>query len=141
MGPLRHLRSPSPAWRFALIGVLVSLPATAVLNWLPNSQATLGGSAMIVGAFIAGGLAATRSTDPGAAGLRAGFVGGVVGILTFLVTLETTAAWPVARVLFWVFAGIAILCIAPVFGLGCGYLGGWVANVVMPRSKAGPNAS
>jgi len=141
MGSSRHLPSPSPAWRFALVGVLVSLPATIVINWLPNSQATLGGSVMIVGAFIAGGIAATRSTAAGAAGLRAGFLGGVVGLLTFVVTLETTEAWPASRVFFWVFAGIAVLCIAPVFGLGCGHLGGWVANVVTPRSKAGPNAS
>src|SRR6056297_117919 len=120
--PLR-LRSLSPAWRFALIGVAASLPATAVLNWLPNSQATIGGSGMIVGAFIAGAIATTRSTDSGAAGLRAGFLGGVIGLLTFVVTIDTAAAWPVSRILFWAFAGIAVLCITPLFGLRFGCLG------------------
>lgn len=136
-----HVRSLSPAWRFALVGVLASLPATAVVNWLPDSQATIGGGTMIVGSLIAGGLAATRSTDSGAAGLRAGLLGGVVGLLTFVVTIDTTAAWPLSSVFFGVFAGVAVLCVAPVFGLGCGLLGGWVANAVAPRSNTGVDTS
>lgn len=136
-----RVRSLSPPWRFALIGVLASLPTTAVLNWLPNSYATIGGSVMIVGALIAGGIAATRSTDSGAAGLRAGFLGGVIGILTFVVAVDTTAAWPVSRVVFGVLSGIAVLCIAPVFGLGCGRLGGWMTDAIAPKSKTGANGS
>lgn len=133
--------SPSPAWRFAFVGALASLPATVVLNWLPNSQATVGGGAMVVGALIAGGLAATRSVDPGSTGLRTGFLGGVVGLSTFVVRLDTSAGWPLSRVLFWVFAGIAVLCVAPAFGLVFGRIGGWVANAVAPRSKTGVDAS
>ncbi|MDS0284476.1 DUF5518 domain-containing protein [Haloarcula onubensis] len=136
-----RIHSLSPAWRFALIGVSASLPATVVLNWLPDSQATVGGSAMIVGAFIAGGLAATRSADSGATGLRAGLLGGVIGLLTFVVTVDTTAPWPVSRVLFWGLSGIAVLCVAPLFGLGCGRLGGWVANAVISDSKTGAETS
>jgi hypothetical protein len=140
ISPLRD-HSPSPAWRVAALGVLASLPATAVLNWLPNSHATVGGSAMFVGALVAGALATTRSTDPGAAGLRAGFLGGVVSILTVVVTLDPSAAWPLSRVVFGIVAGIAILSIAPVFGLLFGCLGGWVANAVASGPTTGANAS
>lgn len=141
MGSRPRIRGLPPAWRFALIGILASLPATAVLHWLPNSQATISGSAMIVGALIAGGVAATRSADSGAAGLRAGFLGGVIGTVTFVVTVDPAAPWPVSRVVFGVFSMAAVLCIAPVFGLGCGRLGGWVANTVARASKTGANAS
>ena len=128
-----HARFLSPAWRYALIGALVSLPVTTIINWLPNSEATIGGGIMIVGALIAGSIAAIRSIEPSAAGLRAGALGGVVGVLTFIVTVGTTAAWPLSRVVFWVFAGGVILCVAPLFGLGCGRVGGWVVNTVASR--------
>jgi hypothetical protein len=140
VSPLR-VPSPSPAWRSALVGVLASLPATAVLNWLPNSQATVGGSATIVGALIAGGVAATRSTESGAAGLRAGLLGGVVSILAFVATVDASAAWPLSRVVVGGVAGIVVLCVAPVFGLMFGRLGGWVANAVAPGPETGANAS
>jgi hypothetical protein len=136
-----RVRTLPSAWRFAIIGAIASLPVAAVVNWLPNSEATIGGGIMIVGAFIAGGIAAIRSTDPDAAGLRAGFLGGVLAVLTFLVTAGTTAAWPLSRVVFFVFATVGILCIAPIFGLGCGRVGGWVANTVASRLETGANAS
>lgn len=66
---------------------------------------------MIFGGFIAGGIAALRSTDPSAAGLPASLVGGVDGVLTFVVTVVsatvsgTAAALPLPGVVFFVFAG------------------------------------
>lgn len=102
---------------------------------------------MTIGAFIAGVIAVIRSTDPDGAGLRAGFLGGVLGVLTFIVTVvstaasSTTAAWPLSRVVFFVLASGTILCIAPVFGLGFGRVGGWVANTVASRWTTGANAS
>jgi hypothetical protein len=133
--------TPSPAWRFACIGALASVPATALLNWLPNSGATVGGGAMIVGALIAGGIAATRSADSGAAGVRAGLLAGVVEILAFTVRVDPAAAWPLSRVVFWVFAGVFVLCVAPVFGLVFGRVGGWVATAVTAEPDPGANAS
>jgi hypothetical protein len=38
------IRSPSPTWRFALVSLLVSLPAMGVVNWLPNSQTGVSGT-------------------------------------------------------------------------------------------------
>lgn len=139
MVPSLGAHNPSPAWRFACIGVLASVPATAILNWLPNSGATVGGGAMIVGALIAGGIATTRSADSGAAGVRAGLLGGIFEILVFTLRVDATAAWPLSRVVFWVFAGIFVLCVAPVFGLVFGRVGGWVTTAV--RSDADPDAN
>jgi hypothetical protein len=96
---------------------------------------------MIVGALIAGGLAATRSVDSGATGLRAGFLGGVIGLATFVVRVDTLAAWPLSRVAFWIFAGIVVLCVAPAFGLIFGRIGGRLASAVAPRSKTDVDTS
>ena len=122
--------SDSGGWQLAVLGLVASLPATALLNWLPNSRATVGGGAMIVGAMIAGALAADRATDPGAAGLRAGFLGGVVAVVAFAVRLTATEPWSVSRIAFVGAAIVTVLCLSPVFGLGFGRLGGWVANSV-----------
>jgi hypothetical protein len=130
-----------PAWRFALIGALASLPVIALLNLLPNSEATVGGGIMIIGAFIAGVLAAIRSSDPSAAGLRAGFIGGVLGLLIFIVTTGTTATWSLSRVVFIVFASGLVVCVAPLFGFGFGRVGGWVANTVGSRWTTSADAS
>jgi hypothetical protein len=94
---------------------------------------------MIFGAFIAGALAALDSTDPDAAGLRAGFLGGVLAVLLFVTTVISSAVsgtmgvWPLSRVVFWVLACGLLLCVAPVFGLGFGRVGGWVGNTVASR--------
>lgn len=88
---------------------------------------------MIIGAFIAGVLAGIRSTDSGAAGLRAGFLGAVVGVLTFLFTVGTTTVWPLSRVVFFVFASGLVLGVAPIFGLVFGRVGGLIANTVSAR--------
>jgi hypothetical protein len=137
----------SSAWRFALIGALASLPVAAMIDLLPNSEATIGGGVMITGAFIAGAIATVRVTDPDAAGLRAGFLGGVLGVCSFIVTVVSTAtsgtaaAWPLSRVVFWTLAIVLVLCASPVFGLVCGHVGGWLANSVLSRLAIGPNAS
>ncbi|QFU84579.1 hypothetical protein GCU68_18335 (plasmid) [Natronorubrum aibiense] len=121
------------AWRFALIGALASLPITAILNWLPNSEASIGGGIMIFGAFIAGAIATIRSSDPNAAGLRTGFIASIIALTIFVVTVGTTATWPLPRVVFFVFASGMIVCVASLFGLGFGRVGGWVANTVVSR--------
>jgi len=60
-------------WRPAILGTIAALPATIIINWLPNSEATIGGGVMMVGSLIAGAVAANRSIKPGAAGLVVGF--------------------------------------------------------------------
>ena len=134
------------AWRFALIGAVVSLPVAAIINQLPNSEATIGGSIIVIGAFTAGVIAAVRSTNPDEAGLRAGFIGGTLAVVTLIVTIVSTAisgtmaAWPLSRVVFWIFASGLVLCLSPVFGLVFGRVGGWVTTTATSRLTGGANA-
>ncbi|MFC7130169.1 DUF5518 domain-containing protein [Haloferax chudinovii] len=133
MVSIPRFRAPSPAWNAALVGVIASIPVSTVVNWLPNSEATVGAGMMIFGAFIAGAVAAARSEDSDAAGLCAGFLGGVLELVIFAVTTGTTAAWPPSRVAFFALAGGVVLCLASMFGLGCGRIGGWVVRTVGSR--------
>jgi hypothetical protein len=145
--PSFRTRALPTAWQFALIGALASLPIAVLINWMPNSEATIGGSIMIVGAFIAGVITASRSTDADAAGVRAGSLGGVVGVATFLVTVASdvlsgsSASWPVSRVVFFGFASVLFLFVAPIFGLVFGRVGGWVANTAVSLLGTGTTAS
>jgi hypothetical protein len=98
---------------------------------------------MLFGAFLAGVIAALRSTDPAASGLRAGFIGGAVAVFTLTMRVVSTAvggtavAWPLSRIAFWVVAGGFVLCVAPVFGLACGRVGGGLADAVLTRVVTG----
>lgn len=132
-----------PSWKFALIGAVASLPVVAVLNWLPDriGEADIGGGIMILGAFIAGFSATMRSSDSSAAGLRAGFIGALVGIAVFAVTAGMTTAWSLSRVVFFVFAGALFLTLAPVFGFVLGRLGGWTATIVTTQQPQGADTS
>lgn len=130
MAPLLDVRSVPQVWQIAIFGTVASVPATVVLNWLPDSEATIGGGVMIIGAMIAGALAVSRSVDPTAAGLRAGFLGGTVAIFTFVVTEALTVAWSPSRLVFFGIAGVVILCVSPVFGLASGWVGGRVASTL-----------
>jgi hypothetical protein len=127
------------AWRFAFIGALASLPVTALVNWLPNSDANIAGGIMIFGAFIAGGIAAIRSTGPDAAGFRAGMLGGIIAILTPVVTADSPSidiliAWPSPYGLATL--AVVVLVLASMFGLVLGRTGGWAATTVTTRWTA-----
>ncbi|WP_136601459.1 DUF5518 domain-containing protein [Salinigranum halophilum] len=136
----------SAPWRYAFVGALCSLPVGALLDRLPNSSATVGGSIMLLGAFLAGVIAVLRSTDPAASGLRAGFIGGAVAVCTLAMRVVSMAAsdmaaWPLSRVAFWVVASGFVLCVAPLFGLVCGRIGGGVTNTVVSRLVSGTTES
>ncbi len=62
-------------WRAAILGTIAALPTAVIINWLPNSEASIGGGVMLFGSIIAGAIAANRSVKPSAAGLRGGFLG------------------------------------------------------------------
>lgn len=140
--PLRTRTIPS-SWRFALIGALASLPVTVIVNWLPASETNIAGGIMIFGAFISGFIAETRSTEPDVAGFRAGFIAGVMAVLIPLLaevgtSIEnTTMAWlSPSEMVFFVGASAVILCLAPIFGLVCGRVGGWAGSRVATRRTA-----
>lgn len=126
---LSNTRTPQ-LWYVSILGAIAALPATVVIDRLPNSEATVGGGVMIVGALIAGGIAATRSMDPSAAGLRAGFLGGLIAVFVFVLTEGATVAWSLNTNVFFLLAVVMVLCLSPVFGLIFGRIGGWVTNTV-----------
>ncbi|WP_172977347.1 DUF5518 domain-containing protein [Halosegnis longus] len=117
-------------WSVAILGTIAALPASIIINWLPNSEATAGAGVMIAGPMIAGAIAAKRSVEPSAAGLRAGFLGGGVAISGFIITEATAVAWSLNTIVFFLIAVGMLLCLSPVLGLISGRIGGWVANTV-----------
>ncbi|WP_161612587.1 DUF5518 domain-containing protein [Halorubrum tebenquichense] len=129
MPSARRLSSVSPSWRAAIIGVLASLPATVLINRFPNSEATVGAGAVLVGGAIAGAVA-NGPEDAGAAGARAGFLGGVTETLVFLIGEGPTVLRPRTQIPFFVFAVVMILCASPLLGWVFGRLGGRISAVV-----------
>jgi hypothetical protein len=125
-----RIRRIPQVWHVAILGTIAALPATVLINWLPNSEVTVGGGVMLVGAMIAGAVAANRSVDPSAAGLRAGFLGSVIAVSVFILTEGTTVTWSLNTIMFFLVAVVMLLCISPVFGLISGRIGGWVANTI-----------
>lgn len=117
-------------WRAAVLGTVASLPATVIINWLPNSEATAGGGAIIIGPMIAGAIAAKRSVEPDAVGLRAGFLGGIVAVSGFMLTEATSVAWSLNTTVFFLIAVVMLLCLSSVFGLIFGRIGGWAVSSV-----------
>ncbi|ESS10284.1 MAG: hypothetical protein A07HR60_02298 [uncultured archaeon A07HR60] len=81
-----RIRRIPQIWYVAILGTIAALPATILINRLPNSEATVSGGVMLVAPMIAGAVAATRSIEPGATGLRTGFLGGVIAVAVFFLT-------------------------------------------------------
>jgi len=125
-----HNRLIPQVWRVAILGMIAALPATVIINWLPNSEANIGGGVMIIGSILAGGFAATRSVDPSAAGLRTGFLGGMIALSVFILTEGMTLTRSFSTIAFSLVAVVTLLCISPVFGYISGRIGGWVASTV-----------
>lgn len=129
-----HNRSIPQVWRVAILGAIAALPATVIINWLPNSEATIGGGVMLVGSIIAGAVATNRSVEPSAAGLRAGFLGGMITVSVFIFTEGMTITWSLNMIVFFLIADVMLLCVSPVIGLISGRIGGWVANTIADSS-------
>ncbi|GAB3019290.1 DUF5518 domain-containing protein [Natronobiforma cellulositropha] len=118
------------AWRFALTGFLASLPITAVLYSPPNPIWTTGAGLVLVGPFLAGAVAATYSSDPGAAGIRAGFIGGLLTPLELFVPVFLGLTHP--KSLFTIVFTLALAVgIGLLLGLVFGYVGGWVTATAL----------
>lgn len=120
-------------WLITILGAAASIPAGVIINQFPNSEATVGGAVMIIGATIGGAIAATRAVNPGKVGLRTGLLGGVIAVLLSVPSVPTMATWPASRFVFFVFPGGAVVCIASAFGWVFGQTGGWIAGAVTVR--------
>jgi uncharacterized membrane protein YeaQ/YmgE (transglycosylase-associated protein family) len=97
---------------------------------------------MIVGALLAGAIATNWAADPAAAGVRAGLLAGVVGTAELVSTVLDTApaSWSTTGVAFVGLAVVLFLVVAPLFGLVCGRVGGWVATKVGSLPTGGTDA-
>lgn len=137
--------SVSPAWRFALIGALISVPLSVVIDRLPRSEVDFGFGILIFGTVIAGVLASRHETDSAAAGSRAGLLGAFLTIISGIVPMyEFYVLGPVpAGQLVAAIAGYSVLfpLLALIFswvGLAFGRFGGWIATLGRSDSTADP---
>jgi hypothetical protein len=127
----------APTWRYALVGGVVSMPLSLGLYWYTGMGNDFSLNMVVVGGLLAGYLAKRGSADAKSAGLRAGLVGALPGLVWIFPATVTTArslaaAWsvpPAAAVLVVVFGGI-VLGIGALAGLVGGAVGGWLAGKV-----------
>ena len=132
----------SPTWRYALAGGLASIPLTLFEYWRSGMGDHMSLSTVVVGALVAGYLAAGRVDDVAAVGLRAGLVGALPGL------------WLSAQILGWALgpveppwfrvAGIVgavvvtafLFLVSGVVGFVGGKAGGWLAGKTGRRRSA-----
>jgi hypothetical protein len=119
---LRNRNVPQP-WLITILGAAASIPAGVIINQFPNSEATVGGAVMIIGATIGGAIVATRAVNPGSRAphgalrrrhrsSRVDPIGGGDGSLASI------------QVYFLRFSGGAVVCIASAFGWVFGHIAG-----------------
>ena len=123
-------------WRYALFGIMLSLPLTLVGYWQSGSELSL--SPVLLGGILAGYLASRATGESRGVGYRVGAIGGLPGLL-FLIDLPGAMSalggpeWFVAvgTVFGVVFAGTALFVVvgfsALVGELGA-RIGSWLAT-------------
>lgn len=128
-------RRSDTAWKYALVGGLVSVPIAAGEYWLSGAGDTFPMTFVLVGGVVAGALARRRFAHPGRAGAGAGAVGGLAALGWILPALLDTAAdfaaaWstPVAGVLIAAAFGLVVLWLSALVGLLGGAIGGWLTT-------------
>ncbi|QAU14109.1 hypothetical protein EKH57_16200 [Halorubrum sp. BOL3-1] len=84
---------------------------------------------MLAGPAIAGAVA-NGPEESAAAGVRAGFLGGVIEVLVFVISEGPTILRPTSQIPFLAFAVVMILCTSPLLGWVFGRLGGRISEVV-----------
>lgn len=140
-------RSPlrvDEAWRYALVGGLVSIPLTGGLYWLSGAGNELSFNAVLLGGLLAGYLAPT-AVDSTAAGIRAGVIGSLPGL--WLLGDVLAAATALTGPTWFRVTGVGMAAVAfsgVVFGLGAlaggvgGVVGAWLARRVGHRARPAP---
>lgn len=131
----------SEAWTYGLLGGVVSMPLTVGAYWLSGMGNDFSLNLVFVGGLLAGYLVEARdvAADSDAAGLRAGVVGALPGV----VWLVSDRLLPVRGADATLPGGFeaAISALAVLFGLGFGAvvgllggaIGGWLARKVRGR--------
>jgi hypothetical protein len=103
------LDGASDAWRYGLLGGLVSVPFTAVGYWQTGSELSL--STVFLGGLLAGYLARRRSGTAAGVGVRVGLVGSlpVLWLLSDVLGAASALSGPA-----WFVAGALALTVARV---------------------------
>ncbi|QLH79626.1 DUF5518 domain-containing protein [Halosimplex rubrum] len=139
--------SLSRTWQYALVGGAVSMPLTLAVYWSSGASDHFSFNAVVVGGLIAGFLARRYAADAGAAGLRAGVIGGLAGYVWIAPAIRTSAesfadAWsfaPATGLLFVVFSAV-VLGTAAIAGLLGGVVGSWICGKVGRESPSTASA-
>lgn len=126
------------AWKYGLLGGIVSIPLTVGAYWATGMGNEFSLNLVVVGGLLVGYLAEKRDLAVGsdAVGLRAGVVGGVPGVVWLLWARFVPAG--VGSVTRPSAVEAATVLLVAVFGLGIGALvglvggaiGGWLARKV-----------
>jgi NhaP-type Na+/H+ or K+/H+ antiporter len=129
----------SETWRYALVGGIVSIPLSLGLYWYSGAGNDFSANTVVVGGLLAGYLAKRNAVDAKPAGLRAGLVGALPGLVWILprIARNGPAEWsllPIA-VFLCLFTLIA-LGIGAVAGVVGGAVGGWLFEKVENRKRA-----
>ena len=124
-------------WKYGLVGGLVSIPLTIVSSTWTGSTLDQPPTGILVGAMLAGYLAANASRRAVNAGVLAGLVGGVpasgwaVGGLVGLPE-GPIVVWsnPLSEVAFLLLVTAALIAFSMAIGAVGGFLGGWLSEKV-----------
>ena len=142
-GSVDTRRQSDTAWKYALVGGLVSVPVAAGEYWLSGAGDSFPITYALIGGVVAGILAKRRSVHAGRAGAGAGAVGGLVALGWILPALLDTAgdfaaAWstPAAGILIALVFGLAVLWMSALVGLIGGAIGGWLTTKLGGRRVA-----
>ncbi|WP_380676870.1 DUF5518 domain-containing protein [Salinigranum sp. GCM10025319] len=123
----------TPTWRYALVGGIVSMPLSLGLYWYSGMGTDFSLNMVFVGGLLAGYLAKRGSVDAKSAGLRAGVIGALPGLVWIFPGILTTARTltdsfpPTMAVSVVVFSGM-VLGIGALAGLIGGAIGGWLVE-------------
>ena len=127
-------------WRYGLLGGLGSIPLTVALSTWTSPTTGLSGNGVVVGAALAGYLAANASKEAIRAGLLAGVVGGVPFTVWTIGTLlgvpdGTVVVWsnPVPEVALLLLAAIGLTVLSMTAGVVGGLVGGWLSKTIHSR--------
>ncbi|KAB1193609.1 hypothetical protein GJR96_09180 [Haloferax sp. MBLA0076] len=130
IGP--SLKRLPDAWRYALVGGLLSLPFTVASYAQTRSELSL--SAVLVGGFLAGYLATRQTGESTGVGVRAGLVGALPVLWMLSDMFGTIRVLPNPVWFSAVLVAIALVVAVLAFGLAAlggmvgSRLGSWVAG-------------
>lgn len=146
IGPLRT--ESTATWKYALVGGVVSLPATTASYWQTGSEMSL--ASVLLGSLLAGYLAKRKTGTSAGVGVRAGLVGAlpVLWVLSDVLGASTALSGPPWFVAAGTLLTILTLTAVGVLGFGLsalvggvgGRVGGWLAGSNGSRGSPPPVA-